>query len=241
MSQNEHTFDYEFLKVDSRGAYCVLTLNRPDMRNALSKQMRDEFLDFLSRCEGAFPVIVLTGEGSAFCSGLDLKERPGEAGSREMWAIGRGIYNSGSVFVAAVNGAARGGGLTLVNACDLAVASPKATFGIPEIGFGVYATVAAPTVQFAGAKKLTAKMVLTGQAIRAEEAARGYLINEVVPEDALISEAAKVADHLASLSPGALAIAKQGINQYPFDDASRDGAVELSLSLNAKNMGEAWY
>ena len=232
-------FEYDFLDVEVFEKRCVLTLNRPKKRNALSKDLRTELLDFLARCEKHFQVVILTGADVGFCAGLDLTEAPGEAASREMWAIAKAIYDCRSIFIAAVNGAARGGGLTLVTACDLAIAVPEATFGIPEIGFGVYATVAAPTLQFAAPKKLVAKMVLTGVPISADEAARGFLINDVVPADKLLSSAAAIADQLVKLSPDALAIAKQGINRFPIDNAMRDAAVELSLSLNAEIRGDA--
>ena len=230
--------EYKHLIVEPFERYCVLTLNRPDVRNALSAAMRAELLDFLEHCEDRYQAVIVTGAGKGFCAGLDLTEGSGEVGTRELWAIGRKIYDSSSIFVAAVNGAARGGGLSLVNICDLAVSSTEATFGIPEIGFGVYATIAGPTTQFAAPKKLTAKMVLTGAPISAEEALKADLLNDVVAPDQLMSSAKAIADRLVSLSPDALAIAKQGINRFPFSDEARSAAVDLSIELNSANLAK---
>lgn len=120
------------LIVEAYQNYVVLKINRPAKRNALNAHLRHEILQFLN---SDFPqeVVVLLGEGKAFCAGLDLKEQPGPEDVQEFMSILGLIYNSQKVFVAAVNGAARGGGVMLINACDFAISVESATFGLPAV------------------------------------------------------------------------------------------------------------
>ena len=225
-------FEYDLLNVEARSAHLLVRMIRPEKKNALNAQMRSELLDLLARVSRAPQPVILTGSDDSFCAGLDLKEGGTDQAGREMWAIAHGIYDSPSVFIAAVNGVARGGGVTLVNACDLALAAPEATFGLPEIGYGVYASAAGPTTQLAVPKKIAARMVLTGEALGAAAAAQVSLVNEVVAGDQLLAAAAALAEQIAAHDGGALAAAKQGLNALPFDAAMRRRSQELATALN---------
>lgn len=229
---------YEFLKVQETVDCCRLTISRPQRKNALNSQMRRDFLDFLSFCGDQYPVVVLTGVEDSFSSGADIAEGGGPSleSGREYWELIRGIYASRSIFVAAVNGYARGGGVSLVNACDIAVAAQEATFGIPEVEYGIYAGISGPTTQFAVPRKLASRLLLMGEAISAEEAERAFLINEVVSRDKLLDRAHQIAGRLAAFGSDTLARIKQGVNAYPVDTCTRDDSVELALQLNLELM-----
>ena len=227
-------FDYELIQPEAQASHLLLRLNRPGKKNALNAQMRSELLDLLKRMKASREPVVITGNGDSFCAGLDLKESDPEQAAREMWEIAHALYDSPCICIAAVNGAARGGGVTLVNACDLALAAPEASFGMPEIGFGVYAAVAGPTTQLAVPKKAVARMLLTGEALSAEAAERAGLINEVVAGDELLEMAARLAEQVAAHDSTALAAAKQGLNALPFDRAMRQRGQDLAVMLNTQ-------
>ncbi len=226
--------DYEYLLVEEFDNYCVLTMNRPEKKNALNKKMRAEFLDFLARSNGEYHAVILTGVDDAFTSGLDLSEARGLDSTMDMWSIANNIYDSETLFIAAVNGHARGGGMTLTNACDFAITHPGVTFGIPEIGFGVYATIAGPTTQLVAPKKLVSQMVLTGKPISAEMAERAFLVNQVVEPDQLMVEAHNLARELTKLERAALAASKKGLNTLPFDESMREQGKMLTIALNGQ-------
>lgn len=225
---------YEFFEITEFDRYCCLTINRPAKKNALNSQMRQDLMHFLSVCEDRYHAVVLTGVGDAFSSGADLSEGNGPTlkSGEEFWELTNGVYESKTIFIAAVNGSARGGGLSLVNACDLAFASPEATFGVPEVNFGVYAGISGPTTQLVAPKKLVSKMLLTGEAISAEEAEQAYLINEVVSADQLLKVAYSYAEKLASFDKQTLGSIKMGTNNIPFGRKIRDEAKTLALGLN---------
>ena len=226
--------NYQTLVVDPFEEYCVLTLNRPDKANALNGVMRRELKDFLDHAEKAFKAVVITGAGNAFTGGLDLSEGGGEAASAELWEITHSIYGSSAIFVAAVNGPARGGGVTLTNASDLAIASTKANFGIPEIGFGVYATLAGPTTQLSVSRKTAAEMVLLGEPLSAERAAQVSLVNGVLAPDQLMARACEIAARLTKFDRHVLGVCKKGLNSMPVDDAMRREGEALSQLLNVQ-------
>ena len=125
----------------------MITLNRPAKRNAMNRAARAALVDALDDCRGRAKVIVLTGSGPAFCSGVDLKEAataqqpPADTAAerRTAWrAVQEEIKRHLAVVIAAVNGTALGGGVTLINSADLALAAEDAQLGMPEIGFGAY-------------------------------------------------------------------------------------------------------
>ncbi len=223
---------YENIKVAMNEAVATVTLNRPQIKNALSVALRDEFRHFIAEESGTLHAVILTSAGDAFCSGMDLSERGGEDVIREMWTLMQAIYESDAVFIAAVNGIVRGAGLTFINACDFAIADPEATFGIPETKHGFYGPAALPTTQLVAAKKLVAEMALSGDVISAERAAQGFLINKVAKAGALLEEARDLALRLTKMNRTTLAIVKRGLNALPYDAALRDQGIEMALDLN---------
>lgn len=205
---------------ERRDRYAVVTLNRPDKMNAVNLALADALVATLASLEDC-PVIVLTGAGRAFCAGVDLAERPTH---RRDWRSAFGVSRSQywaevietmrrhpAVFIAAVNGYALGGGLTLVNNSELAVASDKAQFGMPELGFGSFPAVAGPSTARRVLAKHVAEMVFVPGRVDAAKALSFGLVNEVVPAAELLPRACRLADEVAARDPVALAYAKRGI------------------------------
>jgi len=212
---------WDTIELLPKGSYAVLKINRESKRNAMNRSARRGMLQALEHVRGKFRVVVLTGTGTTFCAGIDLKER-GEDVARDIhtasqeWAdVNVAIRQHSSVFVAAVNGTALGGGVTLVNVCDLAIAANSAEFGMPEIGFATYPGLAGPSTQLSLGRKRVSWMMLTGRRISAAVAAEWGLINECVPASDLMSTAEGLAERIANFDAIALAACKQALDMIP--------------------------
>ncbi len=217
--------NYQNLIIEMEDKVVTLTLNRPDQRNALSSALRAELKAFMGSQLDAVNAVVVTGAGAAFCAGMDLKEKVGFNEGREQWSLFRELFNVDTVFIAAVNGPARGAGLTLVNACDLAVAEPSADFGLPQLAHGIYGGVATAMLQLSLPRKIVGEMVLTGLPISAERAREAGLINRVSEPGRALETAKALARHIADHDPRVLSIAKQMLHTVPFDDAKRQASI----------------
>ena len=129
---------------EPREGYAWIRINRPEKRNAMNREARDGLRAAMARARDGFPVVAITGVDTTFCGGIDLKEVQAEAERGEQTALAdwrdlnAEIREHPSIFIAAVNGLALGGGVTLTGVCDLAVAAEEARFGMPEVGFGMY-------------------------------------------------------------------------------------------------------
>jgi methylglutaconyl-CoA hydratase len=214
----------ELLQFEVRGAAAVLTINRPDRRNALSRALIAELAAGFSRAvdDAAVRSVVLTGNGPAFCAGMDLDELRGtlpnrlEAGStqEQIWhdaatlsALYEQIDTLPKPTIAAVNGAAVAGGAGLVTVCDLAVAAPDAKFGYPEVRRGLVAAMVMPHLLRHVGERAARWMLLTGELIDSVEAHRVGLVNAVSPTP--LDTALKWCDSLAEGGPKALAKTKE--------------------------------
>ncbi|RMH44634.1 MAG: hypothetical protein D6689_01995 [Deltaproteobacteria bacterium] len=200
---------------DADAPVARITLNRPAKRNPIGPRTIAELRHAFGRAkaDAAIRAVVLTGTGEAFSAGGDLSAMSGggedpagtdlPAGSlvdllEDMHALGKPI-------VASVNGHALAGGLGLMLACDLALASDKATFGTTEVKVGLWPMmITAEIVRNIGRKKAL-ELMLTGDRINAAEAERIGLINRVVPHDELDAEAMALAHKLARRSPAVIA------------------------------------
>ncbi|WUH98567.1 enoyl-CoA hydratase/isomerase family protein [Spirillospora sp. NBC_00431] len=201
-----------------------ITLNRPEKRNAMSRAARAALIEVLDRCDGDVRVIILTGAGPAFCAGVDLKESAQEpmdtdrrgAGRRTSWlAVQERIRQHSAIVIAAVNGFALGGGLTLINSSDLAIAADDAPIGMPEVGFGLYPGLAGPSTQLRLGAKRAAWMVLTADRITGETAAEWGLVNLAVPAAELQSAALELAQRVARHNGVTLTQAKRALHEIP--------------------------
>lgn len=228
--------------VEKRESFAILRLNRPDKRNAMNRAARQQLREALERLNAdKVPAVVLTGTGPSFCSGVDLKERERDLAdgvredSRTEWhELNAAIRDHPAIFVAAVNGTAMGGGVTLINVCDLAIAGERASFTFPEIGFGSYAQLSGPSTQFKIAPKRAAWLMLTGEPIDARTALAWGLVNECVADEDLLPRAEALAARIARFDPIALQETKRALDRIPGAIQPWRDAFEYGLSVNAR-------
>src|SRR6516164_8301674 len=191
---------YSTLTLNFDGPLATLTLNRPEKRNAISYQLIDEILRVFEEIQGSATaqVLILTGAGRAFCSGMDLdnlrsitgrSEEESLGDSRTMARMFRTLYEFPKVTIAAVNGPAIAGGCGLATLCDFTLASSEAKFGYTEVRIGfVPAIVSAFLLRQVGEKQAR-DLLLTGRIIAADEAYQFGLANEVVAPEKLMEHA----------------------------------------------------
>jgi enoyl-CoA hydratase len=191
----------------------MLTLNRPEKRNALSRALREEIvqrLDELAKSDGV-RAVVLIGAGPVFCAGFDRSEFA-EGGMEEVFAEAteyhRRVFTFAKPLIAAVNGPALGGGCDLAAMCDFRLAATSAAFGQPQVRFGAAAAYdLMRAVLGTGAAR---EMCLTGRTYDAEEALRIGLVNRVLEPDDLLDAARTLARDIASLPEDIPESAKRG-------------------------------
>jgi enoyl-CoA hydratase/carnithine racemase len=221
----------------------TLTLNRPDKLNALNFALTQALVDALKAADSDPDVraVVVTGAGRGFCAGADTREfatlTPDNQGLVEQRAAlttelqGLGKRMSKPV-IAAVNGFAMGGGAGLALSCDLALASPDAKFGYPEVKHGIVAAIVmAGLVEHVG-RKAAFELVATGRTVLADEARALGLINRVVPAVDLLNEAHQLAENLAAHPVNAMRATKQifhEVAELPFGEGLKRGQA-----LNAR-------
>ncbi|MDX1975275.1 MAG: enoyl-CoA hydratase-related protein [Rickettsiales bacterium] len=201
----------------------MIAFNRPEAANALNMQMALELGDAFSTIinePGHSRVVILTGQGKHFCAGADLKERQGmdeEAWFKQHESFERALQQLIACpvpVIAAVNGAAMGGGLELALACDFIYASPNARFGLTETSLGIMPGLGgtyqlARRVGLARAKEL----IYCGKPFSAEEALNWGVVNQLYPMDGLLAAAKDCAQHIAQQAPLAIAAVKQAAEE----------------------------
>ncbi len=212
----------ETVQVTRHDGWAEVRLAREAKRNAVDRATRQGMLDAFASLRGQARAVVLTGTGTAFCAGMDLKEREAdraagiETATDEWIAVNIAIRNHPSIFIAAVNGLALGGGATLINVCDLAIASTQASIGCPEMGFATYPGMAGPAIQLAGlTRKQAAWLVLTTNRIDGATAERWGMVNECVAPEALLPRAHELAAQVARFDAVALAESKKALDRIP--------------------------
>lgn len=228
--------DYELLRLDVTDFVATVTLDRAPvnaLNMALYQEIRAVFDEISERAEDV-RVAVLTAAGKYFCVGRDLKSAdndPQEKRNAAVRAAFFALYHCAVPVIAAVNGPALGGGLTLVLDCDIIIASDLATFGLPEINAGLCGGMALNRRgfnQYAGRK-----LYFTGDAISGAEMYRLGVADQVVSPEELMPAAMKLAGNLAAKSPVALRAAKWSANEVEkildFEQAYR--AVESRVTL----------
>jgi enoyl-CoA hydratase len=194
----------ELILFEQADSIATITLNRPDRKNALSVQLRDEISDALDAlaADEAVKVIVITGAGDTFSAGFDLKEFQRATSEpsfgKELWASSnryhRTVLNCPLPTVAAVNGPAIAGGFDLAVMCDIRVAAEEAFFAHPEITFGD--VVYAPLHDLVGGA-IARELALTGRRVEANEALALHLVSSVVRRADLLEAAMSVARDIA--------------------------------------------
>ncbi len=209
---------YETIIAEKKGKVGLITLNRPDVLNALNAQLITELGKALDKFEAdeAIGCIVLTGSEKAFAAGADIKEMQSktyvEAYMENFLHDWERVTHCRMPVIAAVAGYALGGGCELAMMCDFIIAADTAVFGQPEINLGVIPGVGGTQrlTRLVGKSKAM-EMCLTGRNMDAEEAERAGLVSRVVPANKLIEEALKVAGKIASFSSPAVAMAKESV------------------------------
>ncbi len=244
---------YEFVQYEKRGPLAVVTLNRPEVMNALHLEahleLKEIWEDF--RDDADLWVAILTGAGErAFCAGNDLKataERTAagtDVQGRTRPPFGRITrdFDCPKPIIAAVNGVAVGGGLELALACDIVVAAEHARFGLPEPRVGLFAGAGgihrlARQVPF----KHALGLLLTGRIIQADEAYRIGLLNEVVPLEDLMPAAERWASEILECSPLSVRLTKEAVFdglQHSVDDALERDAARVERLLASEDYVE---
>lgn len=214
----------DFVQYAHRGSAAVITLNRPDKRNALSRAMIAALTDAFHRAstDSAARSVILTGSGPAFCAGMDLDELRATLGpdSDKVWsdasklsALYDFIYTLPKPTIAAVNGAAVAGGAGLVSVCDLAVSIPDAKFGYPEVRRGLVAAMVMPHLLRHVGERTARWLLLTGELIDGLAALRVGLVNQITSAENLLGTADAWARSLAEGGPKALATTKEFLHR----------------------------
>jgi enoyl-CoA hydratase/carnithine racemase len=219
----------------------LVTLNRPQQRNALSTPLMQELTEVLEQ-QSARPevrAIVLRASGPAFSAGHDLKELLDRSLEEERAVFGactkmmQTIQQIPQPVIAAVQGIATAAGCQLVATCDLAVASEKAKFATPGVKIGLFCSTPMVAVSRNIGRKRALEMLLTGKPIDAHTAAEWGLVNRVVPPEELDQTALELAHQVASASPLTLRIGKHAF--YRQIDVGQDQAYELMSETMSEN------
>jgi methylglutaconyl-CoA hydratase len=211
--------DFRTILVKDNPPVRTITLNRPERRNAMTQAMRTELISALedtavSDCR----VLILTGAGEAFCSGLDLSELESLNGktaaeyridAEQLARLFMTLYELPIPTIAAVQGAAIAGGTGLAMVCDFALATPSAKFGFPEVRIGFVPALVSAFLSLQAGEKVCRELLLTGRVFGADEAQRYGLVNEVVGIDQLMTRAKSLAEDLLANSSQAMRATKQ--------------------------------
>lgn len=212
------TQSYKHILINLEPPIAIVTLNRPEVLNALSQDLMAELVSILQDLDSNDRVraVVLTGGAKVFAAGADIKEMSEETTTsimlKDRFATWESIRHFRKPLIAAVSGYALGGGCELALNCDIIVASESAQFGQPEINIGVMPGAG-------GTQRLTRlvgkykamEMILTGTRISAQEAKVIGLANKIVPVELLLDEAKSLAHEIAKKSPVAVRLAKQSV------------------------------
>ena len=212
---------YNYIKIEEKNAIAILTISAPKSLNALNSIILGEIDEYLDEFEGGnFRCLVITGDGEkSFVAGADISEmaplgtQQGETFGRRGAEVFRRIETLPCPVIAAVNGFALGGGCELAMACDIRICSDNARFGQPEVGLGIIPGFSG-TVRLARlvGMGMAKQLIFCGKNIKADEALRIGLVNEVLPQADLMNRALELAGQIAANAPLAVSAAKLCIN-----------------------------
>jgi methylglutaconyl-CoA hydratase len=233
--------EFKTLQLVYDAGVATITLTRPDKRNAISYELIEELLRaFEEVAKSNSLVLILTGAGTAFCSGMDLENLKSLIGlspeqsladTQTMARLFRRLYDFPKPTIAAVNGAAIAGGTGLATLCDFTLAVPEARFGYTEVRIGFVPAIVSTFLLRQVGEKIARDLLLTGRLFDAAEAQRIGLVTEIVPPENLMTRAGELAVQLMENSPASLRYTKRLLR-----DASRaelDGQIGAAVRENA--------
>jgi enoyl-CoA hydratase/carnithine racemase len=198
---------YSTIRVDEGGPVARITLDRPDKRNPIGPATCGELVAAFGALKAAADVrvVILTGAGSVFSAGGDLSAMQQQTGpTATLVELFTTMHELGKPIIAMVNGHALAGGLGLMVACDLVIASDQAQFGTTEIAVGLWPMMITAEITRSVGRKKTLEMMLTGRKLDAAEAVACGLVNRAVPPDQLETATMQLATEIAERSPAAL-------------------------------------
>jgi enoyl-CoA hydratase len=229
--------DFNNILIEKKEAIAKITINRPNVLNALNIETINEITKCIKELEKdkKIKVVILTGKGKAFIAGADISQMKNmtPVESKKFAEIGHNmlftIENSPLPFIAAVNGYALGGGCETLMACDICISSKNAIFGQPEINLGIHPGFGGTQRLPRLVGKMNAKeLLLTGKNINAEEAMRIGLINDVVEDDKLMEKVYKIAESISNKSPIQIEFIKSLVNKGYETDLITACSLEIS-------------
>ena len=235
--------NYKTIQYAEAQGIATITLNRPDKRNAISYELIDDLTAALKQAAGSSAqIVVLTGAGKAFCSGMDLdnlKQLTGRTheqnlkDSETMASLFRSLYDFPKPTIAAVNGPAIAGGTGLATLCDFTLASPEAKFGYTEVRIGFVPAIVSSFLIANVGEKHARDLLLTGRIFGAEEAHKLGLVNEIVAPEQLMPRALELAQQLMENSPASLQATKKLLSGYTREQLDRQvaQAVEANAAI----------
>ncbi len=216
----------EDIKLEVADRAAIVTLNRADQRNALRRKTLSQLGQVLEniRLDKGVRSVILTGAGSVFCAGMDLKEMEAAAEAdnpQNLWHEDAVVYHDlllqmlrfPKPLIAAVNGPALAGGTGIFLGCDLVVASDTSFVALPEPLRGIVAAMVTPLLVFRIGAGQSARLLMTAERIDAMEAHRIGLFHEVLPPDQVAARAAAIAASCAKCAPEALMLTKKMLNE----------------------------
>jgi len=234
---------YRTILVDDNPPVRTITLNRPERRNAMTQAMRSELISaFEDIASSDCRVLILTGAGDAFCSGLDLSELEslhGKASSdhrRDAEQVARlftTLYELPIPTIAAVRGAAIAGGTGLAMICDFTLANSSAKFGFTEVCIGFVPALVWAFLSLQAGEKVCRDLLLTGRFFGADEAKRIGLVNDVVATDELMARARNLAESLLANSSQSMRATKQLLADQ--NRSRLQSAITLALEANEES------
>lgn len=219
-----------------------ITLNRPDKRNAISYELIDDLLAALAACEKSdAEIVIITGAGKAFCSGMDLDNlkaitsrthQENVKDSQTMAKLFRTIYDFPKPTISAVNGPAVAGGCGIATLCDFTIASRDAKFGYTEVKIGFLPAIVSTFLLLQVGEKQARDLLLTGRIISADEAQRIGLVTEVVDPGKELARAEELAGQLMQNSPASVRATKALLSD--FAKRKLDDQIKIAVDENAR-------
>jgi enoyl-CoA hydratase/carnithine racemase len=233
---------YSYIRSEREGALSIVTLNRPERRNAMSLDLMRELIECLDQIAETSDVraVILAAAGKVFSSGHDLNELVGGsiADYRRIFDVCSQLMLKIQAIpqpvIAQVQGIATAAGCQLVATCDLAVCSSEATFATPGVKNGLFCSTPMVALTRAVGRKRAMEMLLTGKPVDAASAASWGLVNRVVPPAGLEAETRKLACQIAEASPLTISIGKQAFYaQIELDQPRAYAYAKEVMSMNA--------